>query len=210
MARDVGRTYTADEVSCVESSEPQECKCGKQGIPVFGDRYGWADCEEDPVCTVCAGGWWTIGTSRRIDSAETGDEAKVAGKSIDERPNSFEHENERGRAPRGEAAPGSASTCDAARSEEGIAGRAVDQIVRRGRNALGRHAPSLAIGSSAPTGRCRTMRARASNSSGNRSRRCFSGCADVRFSGANPSSHTWRGGALDIAHVNTHRHIDTP
>ena len=45
------------------------------------------------------------------------------------------------------------------------------------------------------------------NSNGRWDRRCFSGCADVRFLGANPPSHDWRGGALDIAHIYTHRCI---
>ena len=39
------------------------------------------------------------------------------------------------------------------------------------------------------------------NSSGYRNRRYFSGCADVRFLGADPASHDLRGGALDIAHL---------
>ena len=212
------------------------CKCGVQGIPVFGRNLGWADYADDEECVACAQGWWSTARGRHTNSAEGGGPAFEAS-GVDRGLNSFEKENEsqRGRVPRGDVAPGSTPSGDAARCRVNVgnncgsyrafdvssmrgskcsdgASCSVDQIVGGGRNVIGRHAPSMAIGSSASrqVERCRTTGARAYNSSGNRSRRCFSGCADVRFAGANPSSHTWRGGALDIAHVNTHRHIDTP
>ena len=50
LTRGVGRAYTADEISSIDEPEKPMCKCGVQGIPVFGRNLGWADYADDEEC----------------------------------------------------------------------------------------------------------------------------------------------------------------